>query len=250
MRIKNLPSKETYHGIFIIFAMFLGFIILNILFLFTHFTSGKSFSSLISSFAEMHFEMQLVSIATIILPFAFLFYFVKAFRSRVAADRLAKKKIGFIEYVDFENYGMRLSYLNSNQVKNVYYKDIDSMELVIETGIAYNKYGSYSVVSGLHINIKFGSEIFSIYCTPVDLAKMYKIIYYSQFMKNFSYRIIGDGDDAKRNLRVAIENYIKNNYKDTIVTKLSSSVNPIILLVIFLSILVGLLAFVQSLFRY
>ena len=104
-------------------------------------------------------------------------------------------------------------------------------------------------MQGLYINIKSGSYSFSIHHAPVDLNKLYKVIYYSQYMKNFSYRFTGRGEQTKETLQKIIDDYITNGYKKTLRTNLYSPVNPMILTIIFVLIIAGWILFILSLFK-
>ena len=253
MRIKNLTSNASNQGIICILALFLVFVAIDIAILAialnSGMTLGESFGWMFSSFCEADLEMKFVYLVLLIFPFFWLFLLVNELRVRISDDAIAYNSETFIKYVDFTDDKIKLSYLKSNGIKEIYYKDIDSIELVIDTCIAYNKYGPYSAIQGLYINIKSGSYSFSIHHAPVDLNKLYNVIYYSQYMKNFSYRFTGRGEQTKETLQKTIDDYIANGYKKTLRTNLYSPVNPIILTILFVSIFGGFILFILSLFK-
>ena len=253
MRIKNLTSNASNQGIICILAMFLAFAAIDIAILVivlnSGMTLGESFSWMFSSFCDADLEMKFVYLVLLIFPFFWLYLLVNELKVRIADDAIAYNSETFVKYVDFTDDKIKLSYLKSNCTKEIYYKNIDSIELVIDTCIAYNKYGPYSAMQGLYINIKSGSYSFSIHHAPVDLNKMYKVIYYSQYMKNFSYRFTGIGKQTKETLQKTIDDYITNGYKKTLRTNLYSPVNPIVLTIIFVSIITGWLFFILNLFK-
>ena len=254
MRIKNLTSNASNQGIICILALFLVFAAIDIAILAialnSGMTLGESFSWLFSSFCDADLKMKFVYLVLLIFPFFWLFLLVNELRVRIADDAIAYNSETFIKYADFTDDKVKLSYLKSSSInKEIYYKDIDSIELVIDTCIAYNKYGPYSAMQGLYINIKSGSYSFSIHHAPVDLNKMYKVIYYSQYMKNFSYRFTGRGEQTKETLQKIIDDYITNGYKKTLRTNLYSPVNPMILTIIFVLIIAGWILFILSLFK-
>ena len=253
MRIKNLTSNASNQGIFCILALFLAFAAIDIAILVivlnSGMTLGESFSWMFSSFCDADLGMKFVYLVLLIFPFFWLYLLVNELKVRIADDAIAYNSETFVKYVDFTDDKIKLSYLKSNCTKEIYYKNIDSIELVIDTCIAYNKYGPYSAMQGLYINIKSGSYSFSIHHAPVDLNKMYKVIYYSQYMKNFSYRFTGRGEQTKETLQKTIDDYITNGYKKTLRTNLHSPVNPIVLTIIFVSIITVWLFFILNLFK-
>ncbi len=253
MRIKNLTSNASNQGIICILALFLAFAAIDIAILVivlnSGMTLGESFSWMFSSFCDADLGMKFVYLVLLIFPFFWLYLLVNELKVRIADDAIAYNSETLVKYVDFTDDKIKLSYLKSNCTKEIYYKNIDSIELVIDTCIAYNKYGPYSAMQGLYINIKSGSYSFSIHHAPVDLNKMYKVIYYSQYMKNFSYRFTGRGEQTKETLQKTIDDYITNGYKKTLRTNLYSPVNPIVLTIIFVSIITGWLFFILNLFK-
>ncbi len=212
-------------------------------------TLSESFGWMFSSFCEADLGMKFLYLVLLIFPFLWLFLLVNELIIRSSDDAIAYNSETFIKYVDFTDDKITLSYLKSNCTKEIYYNEIDSIELVIDTCIAYNKYGPYSAIQGLYINIKLDSYSFSIHHAPVDLNKLYKVIYYSQYMKDFSYRFTGKGEQTKETLQKTIDDYIANGYKKTLRTKLYSPVNPVVLTIIFVSIFAGWVLFILSLFR-
>ena len=253
MRIKNLTSNASNQGIICILALFLAFAAIDIAILVivlnSGMTLGESFSWMFSSFCDADLGMKFVYLVLLIFPFFWLYLLVNELKVRIADDAIAYNSETLVKYVDFTDDKIKLSYLKSNCTKEIYYKNIDSIELVIDTCIAYNKSGLYSAMQGLYINIKSGSYSFSIHHAPVDLNKMYKVIYYSQYMKNFSYRFTGRGEQTKETLQKTIDDYITNGYKKTLRTNLYSPVNPIVLTIIFVSIITGWLFFILNLFK-
>lgn len=253
MRIKNLTSNASNQGIICILALFLAFAAIDIAILVivlnSGMTLGESFSWMFSSFCDADLGMKFVYLVLLIFPFFWLYLLVNELKVRIVDDAIAYNSETLVKYVDFTDDKIKLSYLKSNCTKEIYYKNIDSIELVIDTCIAYNKYGPYSAVQGLYINIKSGSYSFSIHHAPVDLNKMYKVIYYSQYMKNFSYRFTGRGEQTKEILQKTIDDYITNGYKKTLRTNMYSPVNPIVLTIIFVSIITGWLFFILNLFK-
>jgi len=253
MRINNLTSNASNQGIICILALFLVFAAIDIAILAialnSGMTLGESFSWMFSSFCEADLEMKFVYLVLLIFPFFWLFLLLNELRIRMLDDAIAYNSEAFIKYIDFADDKIKLSYLKLNSTKEIYYKDIDSIELVIDTCIAYNKFGPYSAIQGLYINIKSGSYSFSIHHAPVDLNKLYKVIYYSQYMKNFSYQFTGKGEQTKETLQKTIDDYISNGYKKTLRTNLYSPVNPMILTIIFVLIIAGWILFILSLFK-
>ena len=249
MRIKNLTSNASNEGIICILTFLIVFTIIDISILFialnSGMTLGESIAWMFSSFCEADLGMKFVFLVLLIFPFFWLFLLVNELRVRIFDDAIAYNSETFVKYVDFTDDKIKLSYLKSNCTKEIYYKNIDSIELVIDTCIAYNKYGPYSAIQCLYINIKSGSYTFSIHHSPVDLNKLYKVIYYSQYMKNFSYRFTGRGEQTKETLQKTIDDYITNGYKKTLRTNLYS-LNPII---IFVSIITVGLFFILNLFK-
>lgn len=253
MRIKNLTSNASNQGIICILVLFLAFTAIDIAILFivlsSGMTLGESLSWMFSSFCEADLGMKLAYLALSIFPFFWLFLLVNELKVRIFDDIIVYSMEDFIKYVDFTDDKVKLTYLKSNCTKEILYKDIDSLELTIDTCIAHNKYGSYSAMQGLYIDIKSGSYSFSIHHAPVDLNKLYKIIYYSQYMKVFSYRFSGRGEQTKEVLQKTIDDYIANGYKKTLRTNMYSPVNPIVLTIIFGSIIAGWFYFLLSLFK-
>lgn len=253
MRIKNLTSKACNATIVSLFAFFFVFTVIDLSILFialnSGMTLGESFSWMYSAFCEADIGMKLVFLLLLFFPFFWLGLLLYELKARISDDIIAYGSESFIKFIDFTDNKIKLSYLNSTINKEFCFKDIDSLELVIDTCISYNKYGPYSAIQGLYINIKSGSASFSIHHAPVDLNKLYQVVYYSQYMKNFSFRFTGNGEQTKKTLQKTIEEYINNNYKKTLRTYLYSSVNPMILAIIFIAIFGCSILFLLSLFQ-
>ncbi len=255
MRIKNLTSSACNQTIICILAFILVFSAIDISLLLIALNSGmtlwESFCWMFSSFCEADLGMKFVFLVLLITPLFFLFLLIYELKERVADEASAYDSETFIKFIDFLEDKLLLSYLNKNSVKEIIYKDIDSLELVVDTCIALNKHlpGTYSAIQGLYINIKANSYSYSIHYAPVNLNKLYKIVYYSQYMKDFSYRFIGNGNHTKETLGKIIEDYIQNGYKKTLRTNLYSPVNPIVLTILFVSIFGGFILFILSLFK-
>lgn len=250
MRIKNLTSYTSNQTIFSIVVMFLLFTAIDILILAialrSGMTLGESFSWMFSSFCEADLEMKFAYLFLLISPFIWLFCLVSELEEILIMRYInAYKSKTFIKYIDFYDDKIKLSYPKSNSAKEIYYKDIDSIELVIDCA----EYHGRALVRCLYINIKSGSYFFSIHHEPFNFNKFFKVIYYSQYMNNFSCRFTGKGEHAKEILQKKIDDYIKNGYKKTLRTYLYSSVNPVIVLIIFVSIMAGWILFIYSLFK-
>ena len=192
--------------------------------------------------------LQLILIALYLLTFIWLILLINELKARKNDNILPRSLPNFIKYIDFMNDKVRLTYLETKKrYKDIYYKDIDSIELIINTCIGYNKYGPNSATQDLYINIKSGSYLCSIHHAPVNLDKLYKIIYYSQFMKSFSYKFTGNGEQTKEILKKTIDDYIRNNYRKTLITYIYSPTIQKILTIIFIALFVGFLLFIESL---
>ena len=255
MRIKNLTSSACNQAIICILAFIIVFTAIDFSILFVALNSGmtlcESICWMFSSFCEADLGMKFVFLVLLIIPFFFLFLLIYELKERAADEATAYDSEAFIKFIDFLEDKLILSYLSKNSTKEITYKDIDSLELVVDTCIAINKRvpGTYSAIQGLYINIKANGYSYSIHYAPVNLNKLYKIIYYSQYMKNFSYRFIGNGNHTKETLGKIIEDYIQNGYKKTLRTNLYSPVNPVILTILFVSIFGGFILFIFGLFK-
>lgn len=254
MRIKNLTSNACNQTIIALSALFLLFATIDILIFAIGLNAGmtvwETLCWMFSGFGENNLGYQVAWIALYLLTFLWLILLITQLNVRRYDDIKAYSLDYFIKYVDFMNDKVRLTYLKAEKgYKDIYYKDIDSIELVIDTCIGYNKYGPYSATQGLYINIKSGSYLCSIHHAPLDLGKLYKVVYYSQFMKSFSYKFTGNGEQTKEVLKKVIDDYIQNNYRKTLRTYMYSPVNPIILTIIFVTLFVGFTFFILSLFK-
>lgn len=149
------------------------------------------------------------------------------------------------EYIDIQDDKIIFLYSNPPKSKDIYYKDIDKLEVIINTCI----YRGHSAHDGLNMNISIGSESYSINYKPIDLNVLYKIIYCSQYAKSFSYDFTGNGEQTKETLKKVIDDYIKNDYKKTALTLFYTPINPFILTAICLAIMGVFLLFVNSLFH-
>ena len=235
MRIKNQISTANNQSIFSILVLFFIFIVLDIIIL----TGVEPYN-----FSFWHF---IVFIFTFILPVLLGFEIKK----RNTDDIIARNTESFIKYADFLNDSIVINYLNSNNKQQYYYSNIYKLELVIATAMAYGQHGAYSTIQGLEINITptENGKTLTICHAPVDLNKLYKIIYYSKNIKNFSYSFTGNGKQTKEKLEKIIEDYINNNYKKTLMTSLYSTVNPFVIALISIILLGGWIIFIASLFR-
>lgn len=254
MRIKNLTSNACTQTIVALSTLFLVFAASDISIFAIGINAGmtvwETLCWVFSGFGENNLGFQAACIALFLLPFLWLFCLINELNVRRYDNIQAYSLDYFIKYIDFMNDKVRLTYLKAEKgYKDIYYKDIDSIELVINTCIVYNKYGPYSATQGLYINIQAGSYLCSIHHAPVDLGKLYKVIYYSQFMKSFSYKFTGNGEQTKEVLKKVIDDYIQNNYRKTLRTYMYSPVNPIILTIIFGALFGGFIFFILSLFK-
>lgn len=253
MRIKNQISTESLQGILCLFLMFLAFFVIDLFIIGIGFSSGMTLSGfwswIYSGFMEADFEMKLVFIALIVLPIFMLVALVVALKKRSEDAEYASINEHFIRQVEFLNEGIKLTRNNPNFNDAFMYNHV-SMELVIKTGMATNKYGRYSVIYGVDIIlIDENGKQHKIDYSPINLNNLYKLVYYSQFMKGFSYRFTGTGEQTKTTLANYIQDYIKNGYKKTWKIFISCPLNPwIVLLIVLLSIGAGVLM-ILSLFR-
>jgi len=249
MRIKNLTSNASNQAIFCIFTLFLVCVFIDLTILFIALNSGitfkESFDWIFSSFCEVNFEMKFIYIILLILPFVWLFFLVNQLKAKMSDDRIAYE-LNFIKYIDFEDNRIKLVYLKTNEIREISYKDIDFMELIINTGLLTGR--PISIVKELCININSDSYSFSIRYSPVDFNKLFKIIYYSQYMNRFSYRFTGTEINLQKALQKTINDYIKNNYKKTFGAYLYAP-HSNVLAIIIVFIFVTFMLFIYILFK-
>ncbi len=175
---------------------------------------------------------------------------------RIFAKEFEQYKEKNPEYIDFEENGVSLLFVDSSKSRKINYKNIDKLELVIDTCICNGYlYGgdmpvNFSAHNGVYINITSGSNTYSIHHNPINLNVLYEIIRYSQYVKTFSYSFTGDGEKTKKTLKKVIDDYIKNGYKKTLLTHMNSPINPLVLVLIFLILFGGFMLFISSLFHH
>lgn len=216
MKIKNtIPdsvANDTIIGIVCLFLFSLCFLIFT-LWLCTEFNPEMS---IIESLCKADVSMKVLCSITLIFPILCLLILINQIQARRFENEIASNTKDFINYIDFSDNKIILSYLNPISIREIYYNDINSMELVIDTYDSRSKYNIHPSIEGMHINIIAGSNSYSIYYSPVNLNKLYKIIFYSQYMKSFSYLLTGDSKQMKKELGKSIDNYIRNNYRKTL----------------------------------
>ena len=235
MRIKNQISKASSQSIFSILLLLFIFIVLDVILV-----AGNSSHN----FSFLHF-------IAFIFPFILLVLLGFEIKKHNTDDIITRNTESFIKYADFLNDCIVINYLNSNNKQQYYYSNIYKLELVIQTALAYGQHGTYSTIQGVEINITpaENGKTLTIYHAPVDLNKLYKIIYYSRNIKNFSYSFTGNGIQTKEKLEKIIEDYINNSYKKTLTTSLYSTVNPFVIALISIILLGGWIIFILSLFK-
>ena len=120
----------------------------------------------------------------------------------------------FIRYVDFLDEKIILSLPVLGRTKELFYRDIDSFEFIIDIGMRSLAKSKQMVINSCSLKFKSGDFNCSIRAN-IDLNKIFLIIYYSQFVKKFSYRIDSKSEITKSNLEKLINDYVKNNYRKT-----------------------------------
>ena len=138
---------------------------------------------------------------------------------------LKKRKIGdtspiqydkSIKLINFKEETLEIVFSNDTSKQEYHYRDIENLKLYMlnPAGIRL-KYGSTIKIEKLFINFNIGEQSFTVR-SWLNMGNFTKIIYYSQFIKNFSYEYVEAEDEIKILLDDYIQCYIKNNYNNTL----------------------------------
>ncbi len=122
------------------------------------------------------------------------------------------------------------------------YGDISNLEMVLNTTITRNKYGTYIVLNEIKLIFTvLNGKTFSLCNTPLNAMNfIYKIINYSRNINNFSYRFSGAGVQA--DIKEKIEDYLNKGIKPvlTSVGEANFKVMSIVFFIISIIFLIGL----------
>lgn len=219
MKLKNQISNASLEGITCIWACFIVHLVLIIGIFAISMNSGMTFVEfwqwVTDNFVNGEFEVKLIILYLIFAPLLWFGLSVASLRERIRDAKKANNYTYTIKDIIFCNEGICVRYKNPQLPdKKVVYQNITNLKLTIKTGISYNKYGSYSCIYGVYISLcNVENKEYSIYYSPVIVKNLYKLVYYSQFVKNFEYGFSGSGEQTKVTLTKNINKIIKNGYK-------------------------------------
>ncbi len=211
MRLKNQISQASLESIICILAFSIMHLLIDIGIIIISINSGMNFTEfwnwVLDNFVNGELELKLIILYLIIAPFFWGVLSIRNVRERTIDITKANCYTYTIKDMIFNNQGVCIRYKNSHlAAKRIAYYNIKKLKLTIQ--------GTYSCLYGAYIAITdIENKEYSIFYSPVNIKKLYKLACYSQYMKNFEYNCTGDGREIKENLTKNIDKIIKNNYK-------------------------------------
>lgn len=214
MRIKHLSKITSINNdLYATIAVLIFFAAIDIYILLYALISQSSlvlaFKFLFISFLESVWTMKIIYLLIFLIPLLMLYLLI---------NELNKKKnfnpTGLIKYIDFKDDKIILSYYNTSNVDTIYYSNIYYIEFVFDTDFC----NTGAMITGIQINVKSNKLSFSVN-SPFDVFRindLCKLVFYTQYIKNFSYRYTGNGIEAQNYFSEIIEEYINNNYKKSV----------------------------------
>ena len=138
-----------------------------------------------------------------------------------------------IKYLEFSQKGITVCY-SDNEMHKILYENIDNLNLILKTE-SMHSYRSTSLIlptsykyigiTGFELKIKYSDNKVSKSITVkqpscyTTIDKIFEIVHFSQYISNFSYKCIQQHEtELKNTLGKAIESYISNNYKHTLLS--------------------------------
>lgn len=241
LRIKNSRHKETgfnYPKAFKMLIIAFLFSFVSIYYLYYLFTFGIT---------ELPLEVLLLGLGMFSLS---IILYIAAIQEYAIA-KLSKKtdKIRAIpnSYVDFYDSHLELC-IDANSKLQMGYDNITEIELIIKNNIIGNKRVQ---LYGFILNIKYRDgdleRNFSItenvsFCF---VSKIFKILYFSKYVKNFYYTFTHDDNLVQSLLGCSMELFIKNNYKHTIKSYINTPNGKAIAIVI-IALVIIIFSLIQS----
>ena len=228
MKLKNQISQASLEGIICILALFIIHLLLAVGIFIISINSGMTFAEfwewVADNFINGEFELKLIILYLIFAPLLWLVLSIVNIKERTIDVKKANNHTHTIKDIIFEKEGICIRYKNPQLFdKKITYKNITNFKLTVKTGISYNKYGSYSCIFGASLSLcDIENKEYSIYYSPVNINNLYKLVYYSQFMKNFEYEFSGNGEQTKEKLTKNINKIIKNGYKTPFSIKITN----------------------------
>lgn len=196
--------------------------------------------------------LKFVYFVLFLLTFLWLFLLLYEVLVRWNKKVKAYKSSNFIKYIDFSKEGISIQFLNPQNIKKYSYKSLEFL-LDIECEISGNilfSYVRHSIIKSLKIEIKplECKQSFIIYNSPLNLNILYNLIYYSQFMNKFSFKFNGNTEavyEIENIYGKVIEDFIKNGYQKTMLTKLYSPLNMFMVIIISVFVLFLWLSYIK-----
>lgn len=140
-------------------------------------------------------------------------------------DAFKKKKMGYtspiqydksIKHINFKKETIEIFFSDDTPKQKYNYRDIESLKLCIANPKRVrSRYCSTFYMEELFVNFSIGERHFAVR-SHLNMDSFTQIIYYSQFVKKFSYEYIETEDEIKILLDDYIQCYIGNNYSNTI----------------------------------
>lgn len=154
----------------------------------------------------------LMWILFVILPVGLYLCLFWAIISRNVALREFNSKLN-LKSVDLLQDRINFNFNKSQYNFACGYSEVNNLEMVLKTILVHTKYGTNIVLKQITLDFTvLNNKKFSLSNTPVaPMGLIYKILEYSRYMNNFSYKFEGAG--VAEDYREKIENYLSQGGK-------------------------------------
>lgn len=154
----------------------------------------------------------------IILPLGLYISLFWAIISRNIALREFSSKLN-VKFVDFLQDRINFNFNMPQYNFACGYSEVNKLEMVLKTMLVHSKYGTNIVLKQINLNFTvLNNKNFSISNTPLlPMGLIYKILEYSRYMNNFSYKFEGAG--VSEEIREKIENYLQKGNKTIVASQ-------------------------------
>ncbi len=228
LNFKKRVSEKSLEFFLGLLAIFIATVAIDLCIIVMLINTGFTFQDIIAltvnNFVYATAQYKLIILYLIIAPFALGILLVNNAKMQ-SGDFSSVKEHNLntiIRDIHIHKEGLcfKSKVLKIYDLKIAYY-NIESFKIKIKTGIAYNKFGLYSCVYNANITLKDKNNTeYSFYYSPVNIKTLYKLVYYSKYIKHFEYEITGKGTKTKNRLTEDFQKIIKNHYNATLFTRL------------------------------
>lgn len=230
MHINNVSKEMSVRSFVAITSISLAFTIAFIIFYFKTTINNPSLMDFFNWYVEMFRNFQVEAadepwipwMLMVVLPLGFYSLSIITMISRHNAIREYKRALN-LKSVDFLQDRVNFNFNNPQYNFVCGYSEINRLELVLNTVLVTNKYGSYPALAQVTLNFTvLNNKNFTLENTPMrPMNLIYGIIDCGRLVQNFSYKFEGAGEVS--DIQEKIRDYINSGCKQVLGTKSENS---------------------------